>query len=52
MAEVRYEGAKIAELIGLIILNTIVNKEKIIPAECIGIYRDDGLIVVEMCRQD
>lgn len=52
VTEGSYEGAEIAELIGLMILHTIANEEKLIPVECIGIYRDDGLIVVQMCRRD
>ena len=43
----RYDGAEICELIGLLILNklsTLTNKAEI------GLYRDDGLIIVRNMR--
>ena len=39
-----YDGAEIAEFVGLYILSKL---EKIIPQENIGLYRDDGLCVVQ-----
>ena len=39
-----YDGAEVAEFVGLYILSKL---EKIIPQENIGLYRDDGLCVVQ-----
>ena len=39
-----YDGAEICELVGLYILNKL---EDIIPQKQLGIYRDDGLAVVQ-----
>ena len=40
-----YDGAEVCELVGLFILNEI---EKLIEQSDIGLYRDDGLAVVNM----
>ena len=39
-----YDGAEICELVGLFVLDQL---KKIVPRQNIGLYRDDGLAVVE-----
>ena len=46
-----YDGAEVCELIGLFMLYKITNPDKytkksIMPAESIGLYRDDGLAII------
>ena len=38
-----YDGAEICEFVGLFILNSLA---KIIPINQLGLYRDDGLIIM------
>ena len=39
-----YDGAEICELVGLFVLDQL---KKIVPRQNIGLYRDDGLAVIE-----
>ena len=39
-----YDGAEVCELVGLFILNELKNEVK---KEDIGLYRDDGLLVLK-----
>ena len=39
-----YDGAEVCELVGLYILNEL---KKEVPKEDVGLYRDDGLIIVK-----
>ena len=42
-----FDGAEICEIVGLYLLHSITQKRKgIVNSERIGIYRDDGLIIV------
>ena len=52
VTEGSYEGAEIAELIWLMILDKIVNKKQILEGKQIGIYRDDCLIATDMCTRE
>ena len=38
-----FDGAEICELVGLFVLNKLLN---MIPAKDLGLYRDDGLAVL------
>ena len=38
-----YDGAEVSELVGLFLLNQL---EKLIPRQIVGLYRDDGLAVI------
>ena len=38
-----YDGAEVSELIGLFMLDQIVNVNEVLPKENIGLYRDDML---------
>ena len=39
-----YDGAEICELVGLFVLDQL---KRIVPRQNIGLYRDDGLAVIE-----
>ena len=41
-----FHGAEVCELVGLFILNEIINDKKIEKSNC-GLYRDDGLLIVK-----
>ena len=42
-----WDGAEVCELIGLYMLHKLVNVEKIFSKEEVGLFRDDGLSIIE-----
>ena len=41
-----FHGAEVCELVGLFILNELINDKKIDKSNC-GLYRNDGLLIVK-----